>query len=69
MLVKMEVAEASKMVENLQRDIDIAMVNELSKVLPSHGVDVEDVLRAASTKWNFKRFKPGIVLVLTWDTC
>lgn len=57
---KMEVAEASKMVENLQRDIDIAMVNELSKVLPSHGVDVEDVLRAASTKWNFKRFKPGI---------
>lgn len=55
-----EVAEASKMVENLQRDIDIAMVNELSKVLPKHGVDVEDVLRAASTKWNFKRFTPGI---------
>jgi len=57
---KMEVAEASKMVENLQRDIDIAMVNELSKVLPKFGIDVEDVLRAASTKWNFKRFTPGI---------
>ena len=48
------------MVENLQRDIDIAMVNELSKVLPKFGIDVEDVLRAASTKWNFKRFTPGI---------
>lgn len=57
---KMEVAEASKMVENLQRDIDIAMVNELSKVLPKFEIDVEDVLTAASTKWNFKRFTPGI---------
>jgi nucleotide sugar dehydrogenase len=57
---KMEVAEASKMVENLQRDIDIAMVNELAQVLPKHGVDVEEVLQAASTKWNFKRFTPGI---------
>ena len=57
---KMEVAEASKMVENLQRDIDIAMVNELAQVLSKHGMDVEEVLQAASTKWNFKRFTPGI---------
>ena len=57
---KMEVAEASKMVENLQRDIDIAMVNELSQVLQNYDIDVEDVLQAASTKWNFKRFTPGI---------
>ena len=57
---KMEVAEASKMVENLQRDIDIALVNELALVMPRLGVDVEDVLMAAETKWNFKRFKPGI---------
>ena len=57
---KLEVAEASKMVENLQRDIDIALANELSIVLPRIGVDVEDVLDAADTKWNFHRHTPGI---------
>ena len=56
----MEVAEAAKMVENLQRDIDIALVNELSKVFPKIGIDTEDVLDASATKWNFRRFKPGI---------
>ena len=55
-----EVAEASKMVENLQRDIDIALSNELSIVLSRIGVDVEEVLSAADTKWNFHRHTPGI---------
>ncbi len=55
-----EVAEAAKMVENTQRDIDIAFVNELAKVLPKLGIDVEEVLDAASTKWNFHRHNPGI---------
>ena len=57
---KLEVAEASKMVENLQRDIDIALANELAVVLPKFGIDVEQVLAAASTKWNFHRHTPGI---------
>ena len=48
-----EVAEAAKMIENTQRDIDIAFVNELAKVLPELGLDVMDVIDAASTKWNF----------------
>ncbi len=56
----MEVAEAAKMVENVQRDIDIALSNELSKVLSQIDVDVEDVLSAAETKWNFHRHTPGI---------
>ena len=55
-----EVAEAAKMVENTQRDIDIAFVNELAVVLPKMGVDVKDVLDAAETKWNFHRHDPGI---------
>jgi len=57
---KMEVAEASKMIENVQRDIDIALVNELAIVLPKLGIDVQDVLKAASTKWNFHNHTPGI---------
>ena len=57
---KIEVAEAAKLVENVQRDIDIAFVNELSSVFPRMGVDVEEVLSAASTKWNFHRHTPGI---------
>ena len=57
---KMEVAEASKLIENVQRDIDIALANELAMVLPRIGVDVEEVLSAASTKWNFHRHTPGI---------
>lgn len=57
---KLEVAEASKLIENVQRDIDIAFVNELSMVLPRIGLDVEEVLSAASTKWNFHKHTPGI---------
>ena len=55
-----EVAEASKLVENAQRDIDIAFANELAILLPKLGLDVEEVLSAASTKWNFHRHTPGI---------
>ncbi len=55
-----KVAEAAKMVENTQRDIDLAFVNELAKVLPKIGVNVNEVLQAASTKWNFHRHDPGI---------
>ena len=57
---KIEVAEASKLIENVQRDIDIAFANELAMVLPRVGIDVEEVLAAASTKWNFHRHSPGI---------
>ena len=55
-----EIAEAAKLIENVQRDIDIAFVNEISKVLPKIGLDVEDVLDAAATKWNFHKHTPGI---------
>ena len=55
-----EVAESAKMIENVQRDIDIAFVNELSNFLPSIGLDVEEVLEAAATKWSFHRHYPGI---------
>ena len=55
-----EVAEGAKVVENVQRDLNIALVNELSLILPAVGVDVEDVLDAAATKWNFHRYTPGV---------
>ena len=55
-----EVAEAAKLVENAQRDIDIAFSNELSILMPKMGLDVEEVLAAASTKWNFHRHTPGM---------
>lgn len=55
-----EVAEASKLVENAQRDIDIAFSNELSILMPKLDLDVEEVLAAASTKWNFHRHTPGM---------
>jgi len=57
---KMEVAEAAKVIENVQRDINIALVNELARILPALNVDVEDVLTAAATKWNFHRYTPGV---------
>ena len=57
---KLEVAEASKVIENVQRDINIALVNELARIFPVMGVDVEDVLTAAATKWNFHRYTPGV---------
>ncbi|KFC24070.1 nucleotide sugar dehydrogenase [Chryseobacterium sp. FH1] len=56
-----KVAEAAKVIENSQRDINIAFVNELAKILNLMGIDTNDVLKAASTKWNFLNFKPGLV--------
>ena len=56
-----KVAEAAKVIENSQRDINIAFVNELSKIFTLMGIDTMDVLEAASTKWNFLPFKPGLV--------
>jgi UDP-N-acetyl-D-galactosamine dehydrogenase len=56
-----KVAEAAKVIENSQRDINIAFVNELSKIFNLMGVDTQDVLEAAGTKWNFLPFKPGLV--------
>lgn len=56
-----KVAEAAKVIENAQRDINIAFVNELSKIFNKIGIDTADVLEAASTKWNFLPFKPGLV--------
>lgn len=57
----MKVAEAAKVIENSQRDINIAFVNELSKIFTKMGIDTHDVLEAASTKWNFLPFQPGLV--------
>jgi UDP-N-acetyl-D-galactosamine dehydrogenase len=56
-----KVAEAAKVIENSQRDINIAFVNELSKIFNKLGIDTNDVLEAAGTKWNFLKFKPGLV--------
>ncbi len=56
-----KVAEAAKVIENSQRDINIAFVNELSKIFHLLGIDTNDVLEAAGTKWNFLKFKPGLV--------
>ena len=54
-------AEAAKVIENSQRDINIAFVNELAKIFNLMGIDTHDVLEAAGTKWNFLPFKPGLV--------
>ena len=56
-----KVAEAAKVIENSQRDINIAFVNELAKIFNLMKIDTQDVLAAASTKWNFLPFKPGLV--------
>lgn len=56
-----KVAEAAKVIENSQRDINIAFVNELSKIFAKMGIDTLDVLGAAGTKWNFLPFRPGLV--------
>ncbi len=56
-----KVAEAAKVIENSQRDINIAFVNELSKIFNLLDIDTHDVLEAAGTKWNFLPFKPGLV--------
>jgi len=55
------VAEAAKVIENTQRDVNIALVNELALLFHRLGIDTGDVLEAAGTKWNFLRFKPGLV--------
>jgi len=55
------VAEAAKVIENSQRDINIAFVNELSKIFTRMGIDTQEVLEAAGTKWNFLPFRPGLV--------
>lgn len=57
----MKVAEAAKVIENSQRDLNIAFVNELAKIFNLIGIDTNDVLEAAGTKWNFLKFKPGLV--------
>ena len=56
-----KVAEAAKVIENSQRDINIAFVNELAKIFNLIGIDTRDVLEAAGTKWNFLKFKPSLV--------
>jgi UDP-N-acetyl-D-galactosamine dehydrogenase len=56
-----KVAEASKAIENAQRDINISFVNELSLIFDKVGIDTHDVLEAAGTKWNFLNYKPGLV--------
>jgi UDP-N-acetyl-D-galactosamine dehydrogenase len=56
-----KVAEAAKVIENSQRDINIAFVNELSKIFNLLEIDTDEVLKAAGTKWNFLNFKPGLV--------
>lgn len=56
-----KVAEAAKVIENSQRDINIAFVNELAKIFNLMGIDTAEVLEAAGTKWNFLPFKPGLV--------
>jgi len=56
-----KVAEASKVIENSQRDINIAFINELSQIFNRLGINTSDVLEASATKWNFLPFKPGLV--------
>jgi UDP-N-acetyl-D-galactosamine dehydrogenase len=56
-----KVAEASKAIENAQRDINISFVNELALIFDRMGIDTNDVLEAAGTKWNFLKYKPGLV--------
>ena len=56
-----KVAEASKILENVQRDINISLMNEAALIFDKLKIDISDVLRAASTKWNFLNFKPGLV--------
>lgn len=61
MAPSIKVAEAAKVIENTQRDVNIALINELALVFNRLGIDTYDVLAAAGTKWNFLRFQPGLV--------
>ncbi|MFX5998584.1 nucleotide sugar dehydrogenase, partial [Acinetobacter baumannii] len=56
-----KVAEAAKVIENTQRDVNIALINELALIFNKLGIDTEQVLKAAGTKWNFLPFRPGLV--------
>jgi UDP-N-acetyl-D-galactosamine dehydrogenase len=56
-----KVAEASKVIENTQRDVNIGLINELALIFDHIGIDTEEVLEAAGTKWNFLPFRPGLV--------
>lgn len=56
-----KVAEAAKVIENTQRDLNIALMNELAVIFGKIGIDTNDVIEAAGTKWNFLKFKPGLV--------
>jgi UDP-N-acetyl-D-galactosamine dehydrogenase len=56
-----KVAEASKIIENSQRDVNIAFMNELAKIFNAMGIDTQDVIDAAASKWNFIKLKPGLV--------
>ncbi|MHA3080195.1 Vi polysaccharide biosynthesis UDP-N-acetylglucosamine C-6 dehydrogenase TviB [Acinetobacter sp. ANC 5502] len=56
-----KVAEAAKVIENTQRDVNIALINELALIFNKMGIDTEDILKAAGTKWNFLPFRPGLV--------
>ena len=56
-----KIAEAAKVIENAQRDLNIAFVNELSIIFDKLNLDTSEILKAASTKWNFIKFQPGLV--------
>ena len=56
-----KVAEAAKVIENTQRDVNIALINELALICNRIGIDTQEVLAAAGTKWNFLPFRPGLV--------
>ncbi|MBT4951070.1 MAG: nucleotide sugar dehydrogenase [Pelagibacteraceae bacterium] len=61
MAPSIKIAEASKVIENTQRDVNIALVNELAIIFDQMGIDTNEVLKAAATKWNFIKFTPGLV--------
>ena len=61
MASSIKVAEAAKVIENTQRDINIALMNELSLIFERLGIDTLEVLEAAGSKWNFLPFRPGLV--------
>lgn len=60
-VASIKIAEAAKVIENTQRDVNISLINELSIIFEKLGIDTEDVLKAAGTKWNFLPFMPGLV--------
>src|SRR3546814_983381 len=59
--LSIRVAEAAKVIENTQRDVNIALINELALIFNKMGIDTQAVLEAAGTKWNFLPFRPGLV--------